>query len=80
MRFIKEIPNQAVKISLFAWNSKFIVKFEAGMYEQTYKFSEMDYTESEIENGLSASFIDAVITRFHAMDKDISIHFELDNF
>jgi hypothetical protein len=42
MRVIGEIPHTKYKITLFHWNNKYILKFEIGLCEQTYKFSEMD--------------------------------------
>jgi hypothetical protein len=72
MRVIKEIPNEQLKITLFGWNNKFILKFEVQMYEQIYKFSEMDMSQSEVESLINQSFIDSVIQRFKDMDNDIS--------
>lgn len=74
MKFIKEIQNNYCKTSLYAWNNKFIIKFEAGMYEQTYKVNEYDVSgEDEIEEMLGDSFMEKVIQRF----KDMSEDFEL---
>lgn len=71
MKFIKEIPNNYCKASLFAWNNKFIIKFEAGMYEQTYKVNEYDVSgEDEIEEMLGDTFMEKVIKRFKEMSED----------
>ncbi len=42
MRVVAEIPHAAVKITVFAWNGKYLIKLERGPYEQTYKISEME--------------------------------------
>ena len=71
MKFIKEIPNNYCKVSLFAWNNKFILKFEAGMYEQTYKVNEYDVSgEDEIEEMLVDTFMINVVSRFKSMADD----------
>jgi hypothetical protein len=71
MKFIKEIPNNYCKVLLFAWNNKFILKFEAGMYEQTYKVNEYDVSgEDEIEEMLGDTFMINVVSRFKAMADD----------
>ncbi|MEX1189933.1 MAG: hypothetical protein WED33_11790 [Bacteroidia bacterium] len=37
MRIIDQIPHPQLRISIFSMNDKYLVKFEAGPYEQTYK-------------------------------------------
>ncbi len=71
MKFIKEIPNNYCKASIFAWNEKFILKFEAGMYEQTYKVSEYDLSGlEELESLLDENFYKKVLERFKEMSLD----------
>lgn len=69
MRVIAELPHPECKISIFSMNNKFIVKFEQGTLEQTYKLSEMDVTDGI--NGLfqiiDDEFIATVIERFQSM-------------
>ncbi len=71
MRYVKEIAHPGLKIGLYAWNNKFIVKIEAGPYEQTYKISEMDVaTVEETEALLDEPFLASVRARFAQMDAD----------
>lgn len=71
MRFIKEIPNDYCKASLYSFNNKFILKLEAGMYEQIYKVSEMDVSSADdIEEMLGDTFMKKVVERFKEMDAD----------
>lgn len=42
MRQIADIPNPNFKISIFSFNQKYLMKFEQGNLEQTYKISEFD--------------------------------------
>lgn len=71
MRYIKDIAHAQLKISLYSWNSKYIVKIDAGPYEQTYKVAEFDVTgPDEVETLLSADFLASVVSRFQQMDAD----------
>jgi len=47
MRIVFEIPGDQVKTTVFHWNQKYLIKFEAGLYEQTYKVSELDVTSED---------------------------------
>ncbi|WP_293946037.1 hypothetical protein [Sphingobacterium sp. UBA7249] len=42
MRLIAELPHPDCKISIFGMNQKFIIKFEQGSLEQSYKLAEAD--------------------------------------
>jgi hypothetical protein len=75
MRVIAELPHPACKITLFNMNQKYIVKFEQGTLEQSYKLSELDLSGggvNEIFQILDEEFITTVINRFEAMRKDFS--------
>ena len=72
MRVVAELPHPDCKISIFFMNMKYLIKFEQGTLEQTYKLSEMD-----ILNGidgvfeiLDEAFISTVVARFAGMRKD----------
>jgi hypothetical protein len=71
MRVTGEIEHPEVKITIFHWNNKYLVKFERGMLEQTYKFSEFDVSDQEeIKQMIDESFISKVLIRFSDMGKD----------
>ena len=71
MRYLRDITHPQLKIGLFAWNGKYIVKIEAGPYEQTYKVAEFDVTGPDAIDGLlSESFLASVVARFQQMDAD----------
>lgn len=71
MRYLKDIAHPHLKIGLYAWNSKYIVKIEAGPYEQTYKVAEFDVAGiEEVEALLSETFLVTVANRFQQMDAD----------
>ncbi|TDO24043.1 hypothetical protein [Pedobacter duraquae] len=75
MRIIAELPHPECKISLFNMNQKYIVKFEQGTLEQSYKISELDLTgggANEVFQILDDAFISTVIDRFKTMRSDFS--------
>lgn len=78
MRIIKEIPHEDFKITLFRWNEKFLIKYEMGNFEQTYKIPEMDLLEGvqELETiALNEEFLESVFNQFETMqDKFYKIH------
>ena len=74
MRILAEIPHPDCKISVFYMNQKYIVKFEKGNFEQSYKISELDYVISGIEDikkVINDSLITSVLQRFQQMQVDM---------
>lgn len=75
MRIIAELPHPDCKITLFNMNQKYIVKFEQGPLEQSYKLSELDLSgggANEIFQILDEAFMASVVERFKAMRSDFS--------
>ncbi|WP_423149236.1 hypothetical protein [Rubrolithibacter danxiaensis] len=72
MRIVAELPRPDCKITIFSMNMKYLIKFEKGALEQTYKLSEIDITEGV--NGvfkiLDDEFITSVVQRFDFMRTD----------
>jgi hypothetical protein len=76
MRIIKEIPHPSMKISVFHMNQKYIVKFEIPNLEQTYKFSEFDYTigsVEELEKVILEQFCGKVEQIFSTMQEQMNL-------
>ena len=74
MRHVADIPHPAVKITLLAWNGKFLLKLEQGNLEQTYKVAELDLltgSDAEVRELLDDAFLAAAIARFPAMRADL---------
>jgi hypothetical protein len=71
MRVVAEHPLEQFKITIYSWNGKYLLKFERGMYEQTYKVSEMDLAGDEDIKKLIADeeFLQAVADKFNEMSK-----------
>lgn len=69
MRTLAELPHPECKITIFGMNQKYIIKFEQGSLEQTYKISEADILNGV--NGvfeiLDEDFISKVLENFSNM-------------
>lgn len=75
MRIIAELPHPDCKISIFNMNQKYILKFEQGTLEQSYKLSELDLSGggvNEIFQIIDEVFISTVVERFKVMRSDFA--------
>lgn len=74
MRVVAELPRPDCKITIFSMNSKFIIKFEKGNLEQTYKLAEIDLLNglNGVFELLDEEFISTVVSRFESMNDDFS--------
>lgn len=74
MRTIAELPHPNCKITIFSMNQKFIIKFEQGNLEQTFKIAEINVTDGV--NGvfqiIDDEFIDKTVLRFDEMRQHFS--------
>lgn len=71
MRIIGNIEHPNMKISVFKMDHKLSIKFELGLYEQTYKFRESEYMKSlnDAEKLVDAAMIGEVLKNFNNMHK-----------
>jgi len=74
MRVVAELPRPDCKITIFSMNNKFIIKFEKGNLEQTYKLAEIDLLNglNGVFELLDEEFISSVVSRFERMNEDFS--------
>lgn len=71
MRILGSIPCKEFKISIFSWNERYIAKFEAGAYEQLYKFPAGIFSNwEEMESLFDEEFLQHVKQRFLEMRTD----------
>jgi hypothetical protein len=72
MRIIDQIPHPQLSISIFSMNSKYLIKFEVGSYEQTYKVNHEDVQGLEdLKEKVNSELLEKVATVFremHALD------------
>jgi len=70
MRVIGEIPHQDCKITIFSWNNRYLLKFESGHLEQTYKINQFDVTgEHDLLSLVDEAFIQHVLVVFENMGR-----------
>lgn len=68
MRVVADIPHPDLKITLLSWNGKYLLKFEKGDFEQTYKVSEMNVSgDDAVRSLIDEDFTEAVLNRFNDM-------------
>jgi hypothetical protein len=73
MRVVGEIPHPECKITIFHWNNRYLIKIEAGPFEQTFKINEHDLSsESDINKIVSQDFIAQAIARFSDMSRSLA--------
>ena len=73
MRVLAELPHKDCKITIFGMNQKYIIKFEQGTLEQSYKLAEADVVGgvNGVFEMLDEDFIENVVALFADMRKAI---------
>ena len=71
MRIIGNIDHPNMKITVFKMDNKISIKFELGLYEQTFKFRESEYMKNmeSAEKLVDATIIGEVLKNFNQMHK-----------
>jgi hypothetical protein len=71
MRIVGYIEHPVLKITIMQMNNRFVLKLEANMLEQTYKFHEDDNlrTMADIEKLVDETFLNECLKRFSDMNK-----------
>ncbi len=73
MRIIESYTHGQCLVSFLKMNDKFIIKIEAGPYEQTFKVSELDIGGlGNVKKLLTPEFMQAVEDRFRQMHEGFS--------
>ncbi len=69
MRIIGYIEHPVLKITIFKMDNKISVKFESGLYEQTYKFRAGDSTNTleDVQKLVDTAFCDEVLQMLNRM-------------
>jgi hypothetical protein len=68
MRVVKEIPDARFKITIYAWNNRYLIKLEQGLLEQTFKIDQFELaTENDVLNILDEPFLQQALARFEQM-------------
>ncbi|MEO1516178.1 MAG: hypothetical protein AAFV95_14230 [Bacteroidota bacterium] len=71
MRIVGNIDHPSMKITIFQMDNKLSVKFETGLYEQTYKFRAGDQTDTseDMRELVDAEFQQAVLEQFQQLHR-----------
>lgn len=71
MRIIGNIEHPILKITVFKMENRISVKFESGLYEQTYKFRSGEGIESlaDVEKVVDAVFQNQVVQHLSLMNE-----------
>lgn len=82
MRVVAELPHPEFKITIFSMNRKFIIKFEQGNLEQTYKIAEMDLTDgvNSVFELMDEMLYQTIIDRFKQMRQNFKDAFLRHNY
>jgi hypothetical protein len=72
MRVVGEIRHPELKITIFHWNNRYLIKLEAGLFEQTFKVQEYDVaSEEDVKKLVTEEFIQSAINRFNQMGESL---------
>jgi NADP-dependent 3-hydroxy acid dehydrogenase YdfG len=72
MRVLKDFSLAGCKVTLFHWNSRYLIKLEQGRFEQTFKIDQFDISdEKEIEKFLDETFMEQAERRFSDMAQSL---------
>ena len=73
MRVVCEIIHPECKVTIFYWNNKYLIKIEAGPFEQTFKIDEFDLNgEADLKKIVDNDFIQQAMARFADMSRSLS--------
>ena len=77
MRVVKEFSKDGIRLSIFSWNNKYLIKFELGPMEQTFKIPEMDVLdEKDLDSFFEGQFFESVQLRFKEMGESFRKNLE----
>ncbi|MCH6199169.1 hypothetical protein MMU07_06255 [Aquiflexum sp. LQ15W] len=77
MRVVREFSKEGIRISVFSWNNKYLLKYELGPMEQTFKIPETDILEeSDLNLFCEGAFFDQVVLRFKEMGESFQKQLE----
>ncbi|MFZ6052788.1 hypothetical protein [Halocola ammonii] len=77
MRVVGDIPDELMKITLFKWNEKYLIKFEIGQFEQVYKINSGEVAGiEELKKIVTPEFKDSILGRFVQMRTDFAETFQ----
>lgn len=77
MRVVSEFSKDGIRVSVFSWNNKYLLKYELGPMEQTFKIPETDILEeSDLSLFYEGVFFEKVVLRFKEMGESFQKQLE----
>ena len=74
MRIAKDFYREDLKISIFDFDLKYVIKFDFRGLEQTFKVDKLEYKDiTELESKLDNKFLKIVRNRFDSMSNDLKL-------
>jgi hypothetical protein len=72
MRVVGEILHSNCKITIFSWNNRYLLKFEQGYLEQTYKIDQYDVAdEQDLRKLVDEHFVGRALKVFDEMNESL---------
>jgi hypothetical protein len=73
MRVVGELNHPRCKITVFAWNNRYLIKLENGLMEQTYKINQYDVVDEQaLVRMVDEPFIQECMDRFDQMARSLA--------
>ena len=74
MRIARDFYREDIKISIFDFDLKYVIKFEFRGLEQTFKVDKLEFKDTtELESKLDNKFLKVVRNRFDSMGDDLKL-------
>ena len=74
MRIVRDFYREDLKISIFDFDLKYVIKFEFRGLEQTFKIDKLEFKDiTELESKLDNKFLKVVRNRFESMGDDLKL-------
>ena len=72
MRLIKTLFIEDIKITIFDFDLKYVIKFEKNRLEQTFKLDKLEFSELDnLERKINSDIIKSIKNRFSNMTSDL---------
>ena len=72
MRVVHELSYPECKITFFSWNNRYLIKFEQGLLEQTFKIDQFDVKDvEELVKLIDTEFLKLAVSRFQEMSQSL---------
>ena len=72
MRLIKTLFIEDIKVTIFDFDLKYVIKFEKNWLEQTFKLDKLEFSDlDDLERKINSDIIKSIKNRFSDMASDL---------